>query len=326
MNARRRNGFTLVEVLVVIGIIGVLVALLLPAIQSAREHARRASCANNLGQFILAVHNYESLHGVYPPGTIDAKGPILNAQIGYHHNWLIQILPFIEDRPTWETIDKRVGVYHAKQIPLLAVPPRLIDCPSCPAPQGNPCYAGVHNDTEKPIDAQDSGVFFLNSKLRIEDVADGLAHTLFLGEKMPDGWDLHWMSGTRATLRNAGSGINALKYRIDLPPAQDRRYGSASQWEEFDYSMLDGGVGATITEETEVEPEFPKLALAPALAPGGPGNPLWVGGFGSAHAAGANFAFGDGSVRHLRNVIELAVLQQLAHRKDGGLPPRWADQ
>jgi len=331
MRTARQRGFTLLEVLVVIAIIGVLVALLLPSVQAAREAARRAQCVNHLGQLILAVHNYESQHGVYPPGTIDAKGPILNAQLGYHHNWVIQILPFIEDRVTWEAIDKRVGVYHPKQVPLLAVPPRLIDCPSSWAPQGNPCYAGVHNDTEKPIDAADNGVFFLNSKLRIEDVSDGLAHTLFLGEKIPDGWDLHWMSGTRVTLRNAGSGINALKYRVDLPQAQDRRENTAV-WEPLDDEgmgmgpVAGGEAGAMPGEELDLEPEFPKLALAPALAPGGPGNPLWVGGFGSFHPAGANFAFGDGSVRHLRNVIELAVLQQLAHRKDGQLPPRWNDQ
>ena len=192
-----------------------LVALLLPAVQSSREHARRCQCENHLSQFILAVHNYETLHGVYPPGTIDAKGPILNAQLGYHHNWIVQILPYMEYTNTWQAIDKRVGVYHAKQIPALMSPPRLIDCPSCPAPQGNACYAGVHHDSEQPIDAKDNGMFFLNSRLRIDDVADGLTHTLFLGEKMPDGWDLHWMSGTRATLRNTGSPINALEVAAD---------------------------------------------------------------------------------------------------------------
>ena len=328
MRPSRRRGFTLLEVLVVIAIIGVLVALLLPAVQAAREQVRRRSCGNNLGQLILAIHNYESLHGVYPPGTIDAKGPILNAQLGYHHNWLIQILPFLEDRALWEGIDKRVGVYHPKQVPLLAVPPRLIDCPSCMAPQGNPCYAGVHNDTEKPIDAMDNGVFFLNSKLRIEDVSDGLAHTLFLGEKIPDGWDLHWMSGTRVTLRNTGSGINALKYRVDLPQAQDRRYGSSS-YVSYDYSELDQAVGAVVGEDmeaTETEPAFPKLALAPAVAPGGPGNPLWVGSFGSFHSGGANFAFGDGSIRYLRDTMQLSQLQQMAHRKDGQLPPRLSER
>src|SRR5205823_14035484 len=72
---RPANGFTLVELLVVIAIIGVLVALLLPAVQSAREAARRAQCASNMTQISLALHNYEMAHGCYPPGTIDATGP-----------------------------------------------------------------------------------------------------------------------------------------------------------------------------------------------------------------------------------------------------------
>ncbi|HZN32740.1 MAG TPA: DUF1559 domain-containing protein [Pirellulaceae bacterium] len=321
---RRLRAFTLIEMLAVIGIIGALVALLLPAVQSAREGARRFQCQNHLSQLILAVHNYESLHGIYPPGTIDAKGPILNAQVGYHHNWIVQILPYCESTPLWNSIDKRVGVYHARQLAALGSPPKFLDCPSCSAPQGNGCYVGVHHDTEKPIDAKDSGMFFLNSRLRIEDVSDGLTHTLFLGEKLPDGWDLHWMSGTRATLRNTGSGINELNYRNGLPRARsiDDLTEPGVDW--GDPAAMPGlgeipGVETSPTPQNPDEPEFPTLPLAPALAAGGPGNPLWVGGFASDHAVGANFAFGDGSVRLLSNETDLTVLQRLANRKDGQL-------
>ena len=321
---RSRRGFTLIEILVVIAIIGVLVMLLLPAVQSSREQTRRASCQNNLTQFILAVHNYEALHSIYPPGTIDPKGPILNAQLGYHHNWLIQVLPYIELRNTWEAVDKTVGVYHAKQRLLLAAPPRLIDCPSCPAPQGNPCYAGVHNDVEKPIDAADNGMFFLNSKLRVEDVSDGLSQTLFLGEKFPDGWDLHWMSGTRATLRNTGLGINALKYRADLPPAEDRRgLVGGNSWSPYYWNVPPDDPSLMPAAEDKEAEEFPTMTLAPPQSPGGPGNPLWVGSFGSAHTSGANFACGDGSVRLLANQTDLTVLQQLANRRDGRFARAW---
>ena len=106
---KSREGFTLVELLVVIAIIGVLVALLLPAVQMAREAARRLSCSNNLGQLITAIHNYEMAHGIYPSGTIDSKGPVANVPVGYHHNWMSQITPYIEEGNTWRAIDFSVG-------------------------------------------------------------------------------------------------------------------------------------------------------------------------------------------------------------------------
>src|SRR5687767_14178497 len=123
MLRRPLHGFTLVELLVVIAIIGVLVALLLPAVQAAREAARRAQCSSHLSQLILAVHNYEMAHGFYPPGTIDAAGPIKNAPVGYHHNWAIQILPFMEEQNTYNAIDKSLSVYHRKNaLPARSMP------------------------------------------------------------------------------------------------------------------------------------------------------------------------------------------------------------
>ena len=91
----RARGFTLVELLVVITIIGILIALLLPAVQAAREAARRASCLNNLTQIGVALENYQSAHGVLPPGTVDKQGPIHNVPQGYHMGWLVQLLPYL---------------------------------------------------------------------------------------------------------------------------------------------------------------------------------------------------------------------------------------
>ena len=98
MKYERRTAFTLVELLVVIAIIGILVALLLPAVQAAREAARRISCTNNLTQLILAVQNYEMSYRAYPPGTLEEKGPIVNEAKGYHHNWVSRLLPYIEKK------------------------------------------------------------------------------------------------------------------------------------------------------------------------------------------------------------------------------------
>src|SRR5262249_12504954 len=94
----QKRGFTLIELLVVIAIIGVLIALLLPAVQAAREAARRLQCTNNLMQLAIAVSNYESSHEVLPPGVVDVAGPVLNQPKGYHFSWIAQVLPFMEQR------------------------------------------------------------------------------------------------------------------------------------------------------------------------------------------------------------------------------------
>ena len=306
MNRPRRSAFTLVELLVVIAIIGVLVALLLPAVQAAREAARRSSCCNNLTQLIIAVHNYEMSHLVFPPGTLDAKGPIVNAPVGYHHNWIIQILPHMEEQNTWNAINKTVGVYHAKNAPASAVGIQVLNCPSSGAwNSGGSEYAGVHHDVEKPIDAKDNGVFFLNSRVRYDDVTDGSSHTVFLGEKLWDAWDLSWMSGTRATLRNAGMSVNALTFRNGLPQP-----GGSTDPIPLPDEVIPG-----LDDVEKDEPTVPLASGAAGNANIGPGNPLFVGGFGSSHPGGANFALGDGSVRFFS-----ALNPQLAHRNDGKLP------
>ncbi|MCA9135043.1 MAG: type II secretion system protein, partial [Planctomycetales bacterium] len=91
-----RSAFTLVELLVVVAIIGILVGLLLPAVQAAREAARRASCANNIMQLAIAISNYDMAHRSLPPGTVDTKGPIVHLPIGFHHSWIVQILPMLD--------------------------------------------------------------------------------------------------------------------------------------------------------------------------------------------------------------------------------------
>src|SRR4051812_39085560 len=95
---RGRPGFTLIELLVVIAIISVLIALLLPAIQAAREAARRVQCVNNLMQIGIAVQNYESSHEILPPGVVDLAGPIQNVPKGYHASWMVQLLPYLEQK------------------------------------------------------------------------------------------------------------------------------------------------------------------------------------------------------------------------------------
>src|SRR5690242_20595938 len=116
-----RRAFTLVELLVVIAIIGVLIAMTLPAVQSSREVARRARCMQNLTQLSAGLQNYEMAHQAYPSGTIEAKGPIRSVASGDHRNWIIQVLPFVDEMNAYRHIDQSVGVYDAKNAPVRAI-------------------------------------------------------------------------------------------------------------------------------------------------------------------------------------------------------------
>lgn len=280
MRYQKKTAFTLVELLVVIAIIGILVALLLPAVQAAREAARRVSCVNNLTQLILAVQNYEMAYRAYPPGTLAEKGPIVSEPQGYHHNWLTRLLPYVEEKNTYNHIDFAVGVYDEKNATVRKVQISTFSCPSVGTPNQEDrafsCYAGVHHDLDADIHTDNHGVFFLNSAVRYEDISDGTAHTMFIGEKWPDPQDdLGWMSGTRWTLRNTGFPLNA--------ESHERRRR--------------GGVPASDKPDTAVI----------------------VGGFDSQHPGGVNFAFGDGHVSFVSETLPLETLQQLAHRADGKL-------
>jgi len=141
---RRRKGFTLVELLVVIAIIGILVALLLPAIQAAREAARRTECTNKLKQLGLALHNYHDTHNTLPYSSTAANcwwGPP-SAWYGRAHTWNEYILPFVEQQSLYEQIDFNLNMnqttnwnlFHQQRFPWQ-------ECPS--DPNGQEMNAGL---------------------------------------------------------------------------------------------------------------------------------------------------------------------------------------
>ncbi len=115
MIRKRRGGFTLVELLVVIAIIGILVALLLPAVQAAREAARRMQCSNNCKQIGLALHNYHDVYKSFPKiiwGYPDRpEYEIGYLPLPYHHTWVTAILPFMEQQPLFQTVDFRLPAW-----------------------------------------------------------------------------------------------------------------------------------------------------------------------------------------------------------------------
>ncbi len=305
---RHTAAFTLVELLVVIAIIGVLVALILPAVQSARESARRAQCAHHLTQLIMGIHQYEQSHLLYPPGTLAKKSPVQNLPNDSHHNWIEHILPYVEQHSTYKNIDQTVSVYHPKNAPVVALNLKVLHCPSSAAPdRGYTTYAAAHHDLEAPIDEQNSGVFFLNSKLQYDDLVDGAATTLFLSEKITDAFDLGWLSGTRATLRNGGTPLNQFRYGDGLP-----RIGAGIGFGDPG-TVLEGG------QPLSFDPAMRNYAADATKVLPPLNDPLYVGGFGSWHKLGVNCAFGDGSVRFVTDNVSPTTLQALINRKDGKL-------
>ncbi len=119
MIRKTRNAFTMLEMLVVIAVIGILIALLLPTVQAARENARRFDCVNNMTQLIMGVHNYEHAYKVYPPGVIDTG-----------HGWLVQILPFMEERAAFRMVDLDRPVGHVNNAAVRRLWIDILMCPS----------------------------------------------------------------------------------------------------------------------------------------------------------------------------------------------------
>lgn len=317
MKQKNKRAFTLVELLVVIAIIGILIALLLPAVQAAREAARRTQCVQNLSQLILAVHNYEMSQRAYPPGSLEAKGPIANVAQGYHHNWIEFLLPYMEHQNHYRHTDRSVGVYHKNNQPVRDIRIPILLCPTGGTVGPHSDYAGVHHDVSAPIDVTNNGVFFLNSSVAYHDVKDGSSYTLFIGEKLSDPNGLGWMSGTRATLRNTGVNLNVTGV-TPIAPGTSYLDDEAA---EFDY----GGEGLDVDSEPNslVDEDDPPVGGAPLVAATKLEAELTVGGFASNHTgSGANFAYGDGSVHFLYHTINPKLLQQLAHRADGKLIER----
>ena len=202
-----RSAFTLVELLVVVAIIGILIGMLIPAVQQVREAARRTVCMNKASQIALACQNYEFSHEHFPPGVTDKAGPILNQEIGLHVGFLVDVLVYIEQRGIANNFDVTIGTYAPANIPAREQAIELYRCPSFigggTATNEYSNYAGCHNDVETPIDVDNNGILFLNSKIGFEDIYDGSSNTFLIGEVAPLDSDLGWASGTRATLRNA---------------------------------------------------------------------------------------------------------------------------
>jgi prepilin-type N-terminal cleavage/methylation domain-containing protein len=205
LSRRRGKGFTLVELLVVIAIIGILVSLLLPAVQSAREAARRMSCSNNQRQIGLALQNYHDTFRSYPPGALASWG----------HSWAAHILPQLEqaplaegipwsDAPNWYATDP--DSLYLQNLARTELP--IFRCPSHPGPtqmthnglanryvvsylgnSGSDAAIDTFSNNAQIVDMSDSNGLMLVSKCwstwkttRMADIVDGTSSTFLMGE------------------------------------------------------------------------------------------------------------------------------------------------
>ncbi len=184
---KRREAFTLIELLVVMAIMGLLVALILPAVQQAREAARRTQCRNHLKQIVLALHNYEASNRVYPPGSVFSR----------QSSWSVhgRLLPYLDHANAYHQI--RLDLEWEDPINLASGVPRLnvavFNCPSDPH-SDELCDGGPEEGLVKPVNFAfnfgtwfvydprtgrgGDGVFFPNSSVGPHSIVDGMSHTL----------------------------------------------------------------------------------------------------------------------------------------------------
>jgi prepilin-type N-terminal cleavage/methylation domain-containing protein/prepilin-type processing-associated H-X9-DG protein len=208
-----RGGMTLVELLVVVAIIGVLAALLLPAIQAAREASRRAECQNNLRQIGIALHAYHASHGQFPVGCIDKRVPKTNPN-GKQLAWSATILTELDEPMLARQVDLNSAYDSAaNSLAAATVVPTYL-CPStvrtAPGREGaivvDPSdaasyhgaatdYGGIYGAAQ--VSPSANGVFLYERAVKISEITDGTSHTLALAEDTGRGWlaDGEWING-----------------------------------------------------------------------------------------------------------------------------------
>ncbi|QDU64817.1 Type II secretion system protein G precursor [Planctomycetes bacterium Pan216] len=292
--SRRVLGFTLVELLVVIAIIGVLVALLLPAVQQARESARRSMCTNHLKQVALALMTYEEAHGVFPYGM--RGGATLNRD-----TWMQRILPQLDQTPLYEryvTADVDHVFYNDAAIQGATVP--VLMCPSDPSGparggasaqpgfQGN--YVGLNGNDIINNSASAKGIFWHNSSTGLRDLLDGTSKTILLSEVIIRGSQPvsnAWGAGGGYWGGGAGGGYGFSTKESPNPLLPDVLYGCKST-------------------------TFPN---SPCTATGSYANPEIYAR--SLHPGGVNAAMGDGTVNFINNSIDAELFRALGTRAGG---------
>lgn len=338
MSLHRRMAFTLVELLVVIAIIGILVGLLLPAVQSAREAARRMSCQNNLKQLGLALHNFESAMRRYPPSMNAPVGgvfPTSNGSWGIHG----RILGYIEQQNALNRVDLEIG-YDQPPNSTNGVPQMRIPTFMCPSERNDrvrltaagglhsyPLNYGFNFGTwfvwDPATGRGGNGVFHPNSKTRPASITDGLSNTLMVAEVKAFTPYARRLTGVSATVPNTASEIAAL-----VLAASEKRISASTNDNTGHTEWPDGALhhaGFTST----MAPNAPVLVTISGVTHDcdfnsqsegrSATNPTYAAITARSYHAGniVNTTLMDGSVRSFSNTIELSIWRALSTR-DGG--------
>jgi prepilin-type N-terminal cleavage/methylation domain-containing protein/prepilin-type processing-associated H-X9-DG protein len=299
-----RAGFTLIELLVVIAIIGVLIGLLLPAVQKVREAANRVRCQNNLKQIGVALHNYEGANQVFPPGYVanpgdPAMGPV-DPQFndaGPGWGWMTFLLPYVEQDNLYKALNLSLPCYHPANAAAVRTPVKVFRCPS-DFGGGNPAFGGTVNVVDIndntlavfgrsnyvasvgsstlwcswPVTLQPNGAMYRNSTTRVADVTDGLSQTVFVGERSANLADSVW------------PGAVPFSTHFAWPPFAS--IGSGGIGRPYD------GPGAFVGAHGGPCPYEDPVVIHPPNSPLGHSDQMQ-----SAHPGGVNLLMGDGSVR-----------------------------
>ncbi|MEZ6058609.1 MAG: DUF1559 domain-containing protein [Planctomycetaceae bacterium] len=325
MNASlRRRGFTLIELLVVIAIIAILVALLLPAVQSVREAARRSQCQDQLHNFVIAVHNYEGALKRLPPGAAARQG-------GHGPSMWVQLLPYIEQKPLYDAIASKgwvdqwwFGSTNAGTVALKgAVGGATMDifnCPSSPldtvkssgstpsVPLQMTDYipiagSDIHSSTATvtPGRASSGGVFHSNEAVRMAKITDGTSNHLWIGEQ----GNFAYTGTTKADDRNGGNNTGGIYMGVKngyVPnggsPAHDANVGNQDR-RCYNFTTVRYQINTTTRPS------------------GGAGISDCNVPIRSAHPGGAHFGIGDGKVVFLSENVDLTLLKNLCDKDDG---------